>query len=60
VTACRPAELAAALGLPDGAVLCPAGVLAVGWPAGDGAEVPPRAPKPPLADQYFSGRWGRR
>ncbi|HLJ09147.1 MAG TPA: nitroreductase family protein, partial [Acidimicrobiia bacterium] len=28
VTACRPAELAAALGLPDGAVLCPAGVLA--------------------------------
>jgi|GEM_PF-2214483 len=62
VTACRPAELAPALGLPDGAVLCPAGVLAVGWPAGDPAPVPPGggAPKPPLAEQYFSSRWGCR
>jgi len=66
VTACRPAELAAALGLPDGAVLCPAGVLAIGWPAGDGGPPLPAAgsgagaPKPPLAEQYFSGRWGRR
>jgi nitroreductase len=61
VTACRPAELAAALGLPDGAVLCPAGVLAIGWPVGDPVPVPPGsgAPKPPLAGQYFSGRWGR-
>jgi nitroreductase len=61
VTACRPAELAAALGLPDGAVLCPAGVLAIGWPVGDPAAVSPGAgaPKPPLAEQYFSGRWGR-
>jgi len=62
VTACRPAELAAALGLPGGAVLCPAGVLAVGWPAGESVPVPPGGgpPKPPLAGQYFSGRWGRR
>lgn len=60
VTACRPAELAAALGLPDGAVLCPAGVLAVGWPAADAAPASPGAPKPPLPEQYFTGRWGRR
>ncbi len=61
VTACRPVELAAALGLPDGAVLCPAGVLAVGWPADGAAPVPPGggAPKPPLAKQYFTGRWSR-
>jgi nitroreductase len=61
VTACRPAELAAALGLPDEAVLCPAGVLAIGWPAAEIAGGPPGAgaPKPPLAEQYFSGRWGR-
>lgn len=61
VTACRPAELAAALGLPDDAVLCPAGVLAIGWPVGEPAAVPAGAgaPKPPLAEQYFSGRWGR-
>src|SRR5205085_7888300 len=58
VTACRPAELAAALGLPDDAVLCPWGVLAIGWPrAGDG---PPAAaaPKPDLEEMYFSERWG--
>ena len=62
VTACRPAELAEALGLPDGAVLCPAGVLALGWPAVDAAPASPgaAAPKPPLAEQYFTGRWGRR
>jgi hypothetical protein len=59
VTACRPAELAAALGLPDGAVLCPAGVLALGWPA-DAAPPPTAgAPKPKLDEQYFSGVWGR-
>ena len=40
VTACRPAELSAALGLPDGAVLCPWGVLALGWPLpGDAFEI---------------------
>ena len=62
VTACRPAELAAALGLPDGAVLCPAGVLALGWPVVGAAPASPEAaaPKPPLAEQYFTGRWGRR
>src|SRR5205085_12020573 len=59
VTACRPAELAAALGLPGGAAVCPAGVLALGWPAA-GAAPPPAggAPKPPLDDMYFEGRWG--
>src|SRR5918992_5102580 len=35
VTACHPAELAAALELPDGAVVCPTGVLALGWPAAE-------------------------
>lgn len=69
VTACRPGELAVALGLPDGAVLCPWGVLALGWPASDdgaaaaggeaGAAAPPaRAPKPALDEMYFAGGWG--
>ena len=60
VTACRPAELAAALGLPDDAVLCPWGVLALGWPAPE-AETPPAsgAPKPKLDEMYYAGRWGR-
>jgi nitroreductase len=35
VTACRPEALAPALGLPDSAVLCPWGVLALGWPAAE-------------------------
>jgi nitroreductase len=75
VTACRPAELTAALGLPDGVVVCPAGVLALGWPApaasragpdrqGGAAAGPPAAgggaPKPALDEMYFSGGWGRR
>jgi nitroreductase len=60
VTACRPAELAAALGLPDGAVLCPWGVLALGWPlVAAGGEGRPGAPKPALEEMYFSGSWGR-
>lgn len=67
VTACRPGELAPALGLPDGAVLCPAGVLALGWPVPDGAPCggapgatpPVGAPKPALGQMYFSGGWGR-
>ena len=42
VTACRPTDLAAALGLPDGAVLCPWGVLALGWPLADGGGGAPR------------------
>ena len=60
VTACRPAQLAAALRLPDGAVLCPWGVLALGWPAPE-AETPPAsgAPKPKLDEMYYAGRWGR-
>jgi nitroreductase len=60
VTACRPGELAAALGLPDGAVLCPWGVLALGWPPVDGGgERGPGAPKPALEEMYFSGSWNR-
>jgi len=58
VTACRPAELAAALGVPAGAVLCSWGVLAMGWPAPE--EGPSTgAPKPATAELYFAGRWGR-
>jgi len=75
VTACRPAELAAALDLPDGAAVCPAGVLALGWPAPEaggaasgpgpdtGVARPARAagaPKPALDEMYFAGGWGRR
>jgi nitroreductase len=67
VTACRPGELAKALDLPDDAVLCPWGVLALGWPETETAGAPPgpppagaaRAPKPRLDDMYFSGGWGR-
>lgn len=59
VTACRPAELAAALGLPDGAVLCSWGVLAIGWPVAGDAPPATGAPKPRLAEMYFSGGWGR-
>ncbi len=67
VTACRPAELAAALGLPDGAVLCPWGVLALGWPPADGgmpvtAGPTARGPGAPEAgrrgDVLLAG-WGR-
>jgi nitroreductase len=59
VTACRPAELAAALGLPGGAVLCPWGVLALGWPAPAGDAAAAAAPKPTVAEMYFGERWGR-
>ena len=59
VTGCRPGDLAKALELPEGAVLCPFGVLALGWPAvgGDGA-ASAAAPKPPVGAMYFSERWG--
>ena len=59
VTACRAGELAAALGLPDGAVLCPWGVLALGWPAADADTPAVRAAKPQLDGMYFAGGWGR-
>ena len=59
VTACRPAALAAALGLPDDVVVCPAGVLAIGWPASGAVSSSAGAPKPALTDMYFDGRWGR-
>jgi nitroreductase len=59
VTGCRPGDLARALELPEGVVLCPFGVLALGWPAtaSDGA-APAAAPKPPLAEMYYAQRWG--
>lgn len=57
VTACRPAELASALDLPKDAVLCPWGVLALGWPV-DGDTPTAGAPKPPLSEMYFAGSWG--
>ena len=61
VTGCRPGDLARALGLPDDAVLCPYGILALGWPAAaagpDGA-ASVAAPKPPVEGMYFSERWG--
>ena len=71
VTACRPAALGAALALPEDVVVCPAGVLALGWPAPDasaassgpesatGTAARPAAPKPALDDMYFAGGWGR-
>ena len=59
VTACKPAELAAALGLPDAAVLCPWGVLAIGWPLPGEGPPPAGAPKPELDGMYFAERWGR-
>jgi hypothetical protein len=52
--------LAAALGLPDGVVICPWGVLAIGWPAPAAGDAPTTgAPKPAVADMYFGERWGR-
>jgi nitroreductase len=59
VTGCRPGDLARALDLPEGVVLCPYGVLALGWPAvaGDGA-ASATAPKPAVGEMYFSERWG--
>jgi nitroreductase len=55
VTACRPGMLAAALGLPEGAVVLPFGVLAIGHPAG----APPHRPaKPEIRDVYYRNRWG--
>jgi nitroreductase len=58
VTGCRPADLAKALGLGDGAVLCPYGILALGWPAPAHVPPPAGAPKPALAEMYFSQSWG--
>ncbi len=59
VTGCRPGDLAQALELPDGAVLCPYGILALGWPAVAGVGAASAgAPKPPVGSMYFSDRWG--
>lgn len=56
VTACRPAQLAAALRLPAEAVIPPFAVLAVGH----SDEAPGRsAPKPPVGEMYYHGAWGR-
>jgi hypothetical protein len=59
VTGCRPGLLARALGVPKEAMVCPWGVLALGWPAE--ASPPPSAgaPKPAAGDVYFDGRWGQ-
>jgi nitroreductase len=64
VTACQPAELSGALGLPGGVFLCPWGVLALGWPAAggesaDGAGSQAQAPKPAVEEMYFAQGWGR-
>ena len=58
VTGCRPGPLARALGVPKDAVVCPWGVLALGWPAEAPAPSSAVAPKPAVADVYFAGRWG--
>jgi len=58
VTGCRPGDLAKALGLADGAVLCPYGILALGWPAPGDGPPPAGAPKPPVSEMYFSQQWG--
>ena len=43
----------------DGVVVCPAGVLAIGWPAeGRGAAPSSGAPKPKLDEMYHGGSWG--
>ena len=57
VTACKPKELATALGIPDEAVVCQWGVLALGWPAEAPAADGPSAPKPAVYHQYFDGTW---
>jgi hypothetical protein len=59
VTACRPGPLAQALGLPSGAVLCPWGVLTLGWPVGSGDQPAAGAPKPAVGEMYFGGSWDR-
>jgi nitroreductase len=55
VTACRPGALATALELPEGVVVLPFGVLALGHPAGD---PPGRPAKPAVADVYYRELWG--
>ena len=61
----KPGLLVRALGIPKDAVLCPWGVLALGYAAepvaasGMGTGGPPAAaPKPAVDGMYFEGRWG--
>lgn len=56
----KPGALARALGLPPEAVLCPWGILALGYPAEEpsGPAGDAAAPKPELDGMYFGGRWG--
>jgi hypothetical protein len=59
VTGCRPGDLAKALELPEGVVLCPFGVLALGWPAvAENGASTASAPKPPVREMYFEQQWG--
>lgn len=53
----KPGLLTRALALPDEAVLCPWGILALGYPA-DGAVPAGGPPKPEADGMYFEGRWG--
>jgi nitroreductase len=56
ITACRPARLAAALGVPADAVVLPFGVLAIGHPAEAAAG---RPAKPAFTDLYYLNQWGQ-
>ena len=58
LSGCNPAALSAALDLPKGVRIPPAGVLALGYPgdAGDAGGAT-RAPKPPLDEVFYDGAW---
>jgi nitroreductase len=54
LSGCQPGALARALEMPRDARIAPAGVLALGHPAEEPAA---RAPKPPLSEVFYDGRW---
>ena len=55
LSGCNPASLSAALDLPKGVRIAPAGVLALGYPADEGGAT--RAPKPPVDEVFYDGAW---